>query len=338
MAGSNIDFTVDIDSDEVHEVEYELEKGAESNYDVSSDTDDDSFTTSEGDYVASIRNIPLLTREEEVALAKRAEKGDKSAQDELITHNLKLVLYLANSLRSKTTIPFMDLVQEGNLGLIKAATKYRLSKNVKFSTYAGVCALRSMQRSIYNDEKLIHVPVNKSLKARMANAILGRIEAETGEKITGSSDDALIERLASELKLSVKQTREILKISRMEPISLATPIHQNESKSVMLLEDIVPDDSGTPSDIAEESIATETLYKCLDDLTERERAVIERRFGLAGREVETLEAIGNDLGLTRERVRQIQSKAIRKISTPQNKRVLASLFGYRLEDNKNDYY
>lgn len=143
MRGSN-DFNIDEQSEEVQEVELELLKGAEHNYEISGEEDGSTFTTAESEYVASIRGIPLLTREEEIELSKRASRGDKRARDELVTHNLKLVLYLANALKSKTTIQLMDLVQEGNLGLIKAAQKYNLSRGVKFSTYAGVCAMRSI--------------------------------------------------------------------------------------------------------------------------------------------------------------------------------------------------
>ena len=262
-------------------------------------------------YLKEIGSVKLLSPEEEVELSKRAEAGDQKAKDRIIEANLRLVVSIAKKYVGRG-IPFLDLIQEGNMGLIKAVEKFDYAKGFKFSTYATWWIRQSITRGIADKGKTIRVPVhmvetiNKTLRtSRMLLQELGR--------------EPTNEEIAKKINMPVAKIDEILKTSR-DPVSLDTPIGEEEDSQ---LGDFIEDESLlSPVDSASFSMLKEELEEAMASLTERERNVIKLRFGLDDGKTRTLEEVGKEFNVTRERIRQIEAKALRKLRHPSRSRKL----------------
>ncbi|MCI5994971.1 MAG: RNA polymerase sigma factor RpoD [Blautia sp.] len=256
-------------------------------------------------YLKEIGNVPLLTTEQEVALARRVEEGDEEAKKALTEANLRLVVSIAKKYVGRG-MPFLDLIQEGNMGLMKAVDKFDYTKGYKFSTYATWWIRQAITRGIADTGRTIRVPVhmvetiNKTL--RMTRTLL----QELGREPTP-------EEVAEKLNVPVSRVREVLKISR-DPVSLDTPIGEEDDSH---LGDFIEDDSAlSPADSAAFSMLKEELGAALESLTDRERQVVRLRFGLEDGRARTLEEVGKEFNVTRERIRQIEAKALRKLRHP----------------------
>ncbi len=256
-------------------------------------------------YLKEISKIPLLTSEEEIEIAKRIENGDEEAKKKLAEANLRLVISIAKRYVGRGML-FLDLIQEGNLGLIKAVEKFDYRKKFKFSTYATWWIRQAITRSIADQARTIRIPVhmvetiNKLIRiSRQEVQLLGR--------------DPSPEELAVKMEMPVEKVREIMKIAQ-EPVSLETPIGEEEDSR---LGDFISDnDTPTPSDAAAFTLLKEQLMEVLDTLTDREKRVLSLRFGLEDGRARTLEEVGRDFQVTRERIRQIEAKALRKLRHP----------------------
>ena len=256
-------------------------------------------------YLKEIGNVPLLTTEQEVELAKRVEAGDEEAKKQLTEANLRLVVSIAKKYVGRG-MPFLDLIQEGNMGLMKAVDKFDYTKGYKFSTYATWWIRQAITRGIADTGRTIRVPehmvetINKTL--RMTRTLL----QELGREPTP-------EEVAERLNVSVSRVREVLKISR-DPVSLDTPIGEEDDSH---LGDFIEDDSAlSPADSAAFSMLRAELATALESLTDRERQVVKLRFGLEDGRARTLEEVGKEFNVTRERIRQIEAKALRKLRHP----------------------
>ena len=256
-------------------------------------------------YLKEIGNVPLLTSEQEVELARRVEAGDEEAKKALTEANLRLVVSIAKKYVGRG-MPFLDLIQEGNMGLMKAVDKFDYTKGYKFSTYATWWIRQAITRGIADTGRTIRVPVhmvetiNKTL--RMTRQLL----QELGREPTP-------EEVAERLSVPVSRVREVLKISR-DPVSLDTPIGEEDDSH---LGDFIEDDTAlSPADSATFSMLREELANALESLTERERQVVKLRFGLEDGRARTLEEVGREFNVTRERIRQIEAKALRKLRHP----------------------
>ena len=256
-------------------------------------------------YLKEIGNVPLLTSEQEVALAKRVEEGDPEAKKQLTEANLRLVVSIAKKYVGRG-MPFLDLIQEGNMGLMKAVDKFDYTKGYKFSTYATWWIRQAITRGIADTGRTIRVPVhmvetiNKTL--RMTRQLL----QELGREPTP-------DEVAEKLGVPASRVREVLKISR-DPVSLDTPIGEEDDSH---LGDFIEDDSAlSPADSATFSMLREELANALESLTDRERQVVKLRFGLEDGRARTLEEVGKEFSVTRERIRQIEAKALRKLRHP----------------------
>ena len=256
-------------------------------------------------YLKEIGNVPLLSGDEEVELAKRVEAGDEEAKKALTEANLRLVVSIAKKYVGRG-MPFLDLIQEGNMGLMKAVDKFDYTKGYKFSTYATWWIRQAITRGIADTGRTIRVPVhmvetiNKTL--RMTRTLL----QEFGREPTP-------EEVADRLNVPVSRVREVLKISR-DPVSLDTPIGEEDDSH---LGDFIEDDTAlSPADSAAFSMLREELGTALESLTDRERQVVRLRFGLEDGRARTLEEVGKEFNVTRERIRQIEAKALRKLRHP----------------------
>lgn len=256
-------------------------------------------------YLKEIGNVPLLSGDEEVELAKRVEQGDEEAKKKLTEANLRLVVSIAKKYVGRG-MPFLDLIQEGNMGLMKAVDKFDYTKGYKFSTYATWWIRQAITRGIADTGRTIRVPVhmvetiNKTL--RMTRTLLQELGCEPTP-----------EEVAARLNVPVSRVREVLKISR-DPVSLDTPIGEEDDSH---LGDFIEDDTAlSPSDSAAFSMLREELSAALESLTDRERQVIQLRFGLIDGRARTLEEVGKEFNVTRERIRQIEAKALRKLRHP----------------------
>ena len=262
-------------------------------------------------YLKEIGQYPLLTLEEEQALAKKMSEGDENAKHKMTEANLRLVVSIAKRYVGRG-LQFLDLIQEGNLGLMKAVDKFDYTKGYKFSTYATWWIRQSITRAIADQAKLIRVPVhmvetiNKVIRTqRQMFQVLGH--------------DPSNEELAEELGMPVEKIRDILKVAQ-DPVSLETPIGEEEDSH---LGDFIPDEGGSdPETLVNSALLKEEINKALDTLTERERRVLELRYGLVDGKSRTLEEVGLEFGVTRERIRQIEAKAIRKLKHPTRRKIL----------------
>jgi RNA polymerase primary sigma factor len=256
-------------------------------------------------YLKEIGNYPLLTIEEEVELAKRIQEGDETAKQLLAESNLRLVVSIAKRYIGRG-LSFLDLIQEGNMGLIKAVEKFDYSKGFKFSTYATWWIRQSITRSIADQSRTIRIPVHMSEIINKTYRLSRNLLQELGREPTE-------QELADAMNMSIEKVREVLKISS-DPISLDIPIGEEEDSH---LGDFIQDDNILgPEDSASYTMLREQLLTLLDTLTEREQRVLILRFGLSDGRTRTLEEVGKEFNVTRERIRQIEAKALRKLRHP----------------------
>ena len=262
-------------------------------------------------YLKEIGKIPLLTPEREAYLAERISEGDKKAKDELIEANLRLVVSIAKRHVGKGMY-FLDLIQEGNLGLIKAVEKFDHSKGYKFSTYATWWIRQAITRAIADQARTIRIPVHMVETIHKVSRTTRQLLQEFGREPT-------TDEVAEALGMTADKVREIMKIAQ-DPVSLETPIGEEEDSH---LGDFVEDnDSPAPSDSASYSLLREQLCAILHTLTPREEQVIKLRFGLEDGRPRTLEEVGKKFEITRERIRQIEAKALRKLRHPSRSKTL----------------
>ncbi len=253
-------------------------------------------------YLYEIGRIPLLTGEEEVILAKRIEEGDKEAGQLLITANLRLVVSIAKKY-SKSNLELLDLIQEGNIGLMRAVEKFDYKKGFKFSTYATWWIRQAITRAIADQARTIRVPVHMIETINKFNKVSNTLATKLGRPATD-------EEIAKEMEIEVEKITEIRKI-KQNPTSLSTPIGEEKDSK---LQDIIPDDwSQSPEDYATGEYLKNQLHEILDSLQDRERRVLSLRFGLEDGVSRTLEEVGKEFGVTRERIRQIEAKALKKL-------------------------
>lgn len=262
-------------------------------------------------YLKEIGKVPLLSAEEEIELAKRMELGDQEAKKRLAEANLRLVVSIAKRYVGRGML-FLDLIQEGNLGLIKAVEKFDYRKGYKFSTYATWWIRQAITRAIADQARTIRIPVHMVETINKLIRVSRQLLQELGREPTP-------EEIAAELDMPVERVREILKISQ-EPVSLETPIGEEEDSH---LGDFIQDDNvPVPAEAAAQTLLKEQLDEVLDTLTEREQKVLRLRFGMDDGRARTLEEVGKEFDVTRERIRQIEAKALRKLRHPSRSRKL----------------
>ena len=262
-------------------------------------------------YLKEIGKVPLLSAEREIELAKRMEEGDEDAKKELAEANLRLVVSIAKRYVGRGML-FLDLIQEGNLGLIKAVEKFDYHKGYKFSTYATWWLRQAITRALADQARTIRIPVHMVETINKLIRVSRQLLQELGR-------EPLPEEIAKELDMPVERVREILKISQ-EPVSLETPIGEEEDSH---LGDFIQDDNvPVPAEAAAQTLLKEQLDEVLDTLTEREQKVLRLRFGMNDGRARTLEEVGKEFDVTRERIRQIEAKALRKLRHPSRSRKL----------------
>ena len=295
------------------QVTAEIEKG----YEKTAEESENSFTERGNAedpvrmYLKEIGRIPLLSSEEEIELAKRMEEGDEEAKKKLSEANLRLTVSIAKRYSGRG-MQFLDLIQEGNLGLIKAVEKFDYRKGYKFSTYATWWIRQSITRAIADQARTIRIPVHMVETMNRVNRTSRRLLQEYGREPTP-------EEIAEAMNLPVERVLEISKISQ-EPVSLETPIGEEEDSH---LGDFIQDEHiPIPADEAAHTLLREQLEKVMDTLSEREQKVLALRFGLEDGNPHTLEEVGREFQVTRERIRQIEAKALRKLRHPTRSRKL----------------
>ncbi|MGL6173560.1 MAG: RNA polymerase sigma factor RpoD [Cellulosilyticaceae bacterium] len=262
-------------------------------------------------YLKEIGKVPLLSADEEIKLAQRMEQGDQEAKKRLAEANLRLVVSIAKRYVGRGML-FLDLIQEGNLGLIKAVEKFDYRKGYKFSTYATWWIRQAITRAIADQARTIRIPVHMVETINKLMRVSRQLLQELGR-------DPQPEEIAKVMDMPVAKVREIMKISQ-EPVSLETPIGEEEDSH---LGDFIPDDDvPVPAEAAAFTLLKEQLIEVLDTLTEREQKVLRLRFGLDDGRARTLEEVGKEFNVTRERIRQIEAKALRKLRHPSRSKKL----------------
>lgn len=262
-------------------------------------------------YLKEIGRIPLLKREEEIMLAQKTEAGDKRAKDKLTQSNLRLVVSIAKKYMGRG-MSFLDLIQEGNKGLIRAVEKYDWTKGYKFSTYATWWIRQAITRAIADQARTIRIPVHMVETINKLIRTQRKLMQDLGREPTD-------EEVGNELELTEERVREILKISQ-KTTSLETPIGDDEDS---LLGDFIADEGQvSPYEATTKQLMLENVEEVLATLTDREAKVLKMRFGLHGAKALTLEEVGREFGVTRERIRQIESKALRKLRHPSRRKKL----------------
>ena len=262
-------------------------------------------------YLKEIGRVPLLTSEEEIELAIRIADDDKKAKQRLAEANLRLVVSIAKRYVGRG-MQFLDLIQEGNLGLIKAVEKFDYTKGFKFSTYATWWIRQAITRAIADQARTIRIPVH------MVETI-NKVKKTSSQLLHKNGHDPSAEEIAEELNMTPDKVREILRLAQ-EPVSLETPIGEEEDSH---LGDFIPDDEAlSPADAASASLLKEQLAEVLKTLTPREEKVLSLRFGLEDGHPRTLEEVGKEFNVTRERIRQIEAKALRKLRHPSRSKKL----------------
>lgn len=283
------------------------------------DTGDISSTTQDPVkmYLKDIGKVPLLSAEEEIELAKRMEAGDEAAKKKLAESNLRLVVSIAKRYLGRG-MQFLDLIQEGNLGLIKAVDKFDYTKGFKFSTYATWWIRQAITRAIADQARTIRIPVHMVETINKVKKVQSQLLHQNGHEPTP-------DEIADELDLPVDKVREIMRVAQ-EPVSLETPIGEEEDSH---LGDFIPDDGApAPADAASHTMLREQLSDVLSTLTPREEKVLRLRFGLEDGRSRTLEEVGKEFNVTRERIRQIEAKALRKLRHPSRSRKLKDYLDY----------
>lgn len=283
----------------------------ESDIDISNLPDGISIDDPVRMYLKEIGKVPLLSADQEIALAQRMEQGDQEAKKKLAEANLRLVVSIAKRYVGRGML-FLDLIQEGNLGLIKAVEKFDYTKGYKFSTYATWWIRQAITRAIADQARTIRIPVHMVETINKLMRVSRQLLQELGR-------DPQPEEIAKRMEMPVSKVREIMKISQ-EPVSLETPIGEEEDSH---LGDFIPDeDIPVPAEAAAFTLLKEQLIEVLDTLTEREQKVLRLRFGLDDGRARTLEEVGKEFSVTRERIRQIEAKALRKLRHPSRSKKL----------------
>ena len=316
---NNVDLLIQISEEEEEPVDEELLMADAEELEVDVDLENLDLSVLEGVgiedpvkmYLREIGKVPLLSAEDEIELAKRMEEGDEEAKKKLAEANLRLVVSIAKRYVGRGLL-FLDLIQEGNLGLIKAVEKFDYRKGYKFSTYATWWIRQAITRAIADQARTIRIPVHMVETINKLIRVSRQLLQELGREPTP-------EEIAAELKMPEERVREILKISQ-EPVSLETPIGEEEDSH---LGDFIQDDNvPVPADAAAFTLLKEQLGEVLSTLTEREQKVLRLRFGLDDGRARTLEEVGKEFNVTRERIRQIEAKALRKLRHPSRSRKL----------------
>jgi RNA polymerase primary sigma factor len=262
-------------------------------------------------YLKDIGRVPLLSQEEEIELAKKVASGDESAKSKLCESNLRLVVSIAKRYSGKNGMQFLDLIQEGNIGLLKAVEKFDYTKGFRFSTYATWWIRQSITRAMADQARTIRIPVHMVETINRLGRISKRMLQELGREPT-------TEEIAKEMGISVERVDEIQKIAQ-DPLSLEDPVGDEDSK----VGDYVPDETTImPDDAASHSMLKGQLMSVIDTLTPREQKVIRLRYGLDDGSPKTLEQVGQEFNVTRERIRQIEAKALRKLRNPSRSKKL----------------
>ena len=310
----------DVDMDDLPLSDMGFESFEDDSFDDAfSETDDDVLKVDQ-DYAAdSIRlylreigRIPLLSKDEEIEMAKRVMEGDEEAKHRLINANLRLVVNVAKHYVHGSNMALLDLIQEGSIGLIRAVEKFDYTKGFKFSTYATWWIRQAITRAIADQARTIRIPVHMVETINKLVRISRQLLQELGREPTP-------EEIAERMDIPVERVREIIKISQ-EPVSLETPIGEEEDSH---LGDFIQDDNvPVPADAAAFTLLKEQLSEVLGTLTEREQKVLRLRFGLDDGRARTLEEVGKEFNVTRERIRQIEAKALRKLRHPSRSRKL----------------
>lgn len=312
----------EIDSDEIEQSDV-FPEGVEKEYEEKREDEPEILHSERGSaedpvrmYLKEIGRIPLLSSEEEIELAKRMEMGDEEAKKKLSEANLRLTVSIAKRYSGRG-MQFLDLIQEGNLGLIKAVEKFDYRKGYKFSTYATWWIRQSITRAIADQARTIRIPVHMVETMNRVNRTSRRLLQEYGREPTP-------EEIAVTMNLPVERILEVSKISQ-EPVSLETPIGEEEDSH---LGDFIQDEHvPVPSEEAAHTLLREQLEEVLDTLSDREQKVLALRFGLEDGKPHTLEEVGRDFQVTRERIRQIEAKALRKLRHPTRSRKLRDFLG-----------
>ena len=268
-------------------------------------------------YLKEIGRVPLLKPEDEPEIAKRIEEGDEEARNILITSNLRLVVSIAKKYVGRGML-FLDLIQEGNMGLVKAVEKFDYTKGFKFSTYATWWIRQAITRAIADQARTIRIPVHMVETINKVKKVQSQLLHQNGHE--PSADE-----IAAEIDMPVDKVREIMRVAQ-EPVSLETPIGEEEDSH---LGDFIPDnDAPAPADAASHTMLREQLSDVLSTLTPREAKVLKLRFGLEDGRSRTLEEVGKEFNVTRERIRQIEAKALRKLRHPSRSRKLKDYLDY----------
>ncbi|MFH1749529.1 MAG: RNA polymerase sigma factor RpoD [bacterium] len=302
---------VDSEEEKILEVVDEKEKGSTEEPDTESFVKEEIFDDSVRMYLREIGKIPLIKKEEEIVLAQKIERGNQNAKKKLAEANLRLVVSIAKRYVGRG-LTLLDLIQEGNTGLARAVEKFDWRRGYKFSTYATWWIRQAVTRAIADQSRTIRIPVHMVETINKLVAIQRQLVQELGR-------EPLSEEIAQEMGIPKEKVEHIKKISQ-ETVSLETPVGEEEDSR---LGDFIEDkDSKTPEDIAIHQLLKEQLAKIMGELSAREQKVLKMRFGLSGDHEHTLEEVGNELGVTRERIRQIEAKALGKLKiNPENKRL-----------------
>ena len=292
------------DKDTAKDIDHEEEE--------TSDIQDDSVRM----YLREIGRVPLLTKDDEVRLAKRIEKGDKSAHDALAEANLRLVVSIAKKYIGRG-LPLLDLIQEGNTGLLRAVDKFDYKRGYKFSTYATWWIRQAITRAIADQARTIRIPVHMVETINKLVRTQRRLVQDLGR-------EPLPEEIAAEMEIDVEKVQHILKISQ-ETVSLEAPVGEEEDSR--LGDFILDEDTQSPEDSAAIQLMKDSIRKVLGELTPREQKILKMRFGLDSGKTHTLEEVGSEFGVTRERIRQIEAKALNKLKKKQDTGRLKDFLG-----------
>ena len=312
LEDNGIAFDGEISSEEMSAIESEVERfGAGENMERILEQEGLAIDDPVRLYLKEIGRVPLLTNEKEKELAERMMEGDESAKTELVEANLRLVVSIAKRYVGRGMF-FLDLIQEGNLGLMKAVEKFDYTKGYKFSTYATWWIRQAITRAIADQARTIRIPVHMVETIHKVSRYSRQLMQENGREPTS-------EEIGEKLGMSAEKVREIMKIAQ-DPVSLETPIGEEEDSH---LGDFIPDDdTPSPAEATSTNILREELERQLHTLTPREEHVIKLRFGLYDGRTRTLEEVGKEFDITRERIRQIEAKALRKLRHPSRARHL----------------
>lgn len=310
-AGVNIDSIIeDTDVDDI--IVEEDDKGSKDKEpEKSYDTEDVEYVDAFQGFLRTIGKRPLLTAEQEVELSKRILEGDKAARDTMVESNLRLVVSIAKKYH-QSSMPITDLIQEGSIGLMKAIEKFDYTRGYKFSTYATWWIKQSISRAISDQAKIIRIPVHMSETINKMNRAKARLSSELNREPT-------VDEIAKEMGYSPDKVRDIIEFSK-DPVSLETPVGDEGESN--LGDFVVDDKQESASDILMKELLHDKILEAMETLPPREQRILKMRFGFDVDRIYTLEEIGKEFGITRERIRQIEAKALKKLKHPSRRVIL----------------